>query len=186
LEECVSTACDGTRTIISGCTKNGPATDDSNGVRYNFVRQKYETNYDIEFRVPSTTGHTLTNEIIYAGTPMRITATYNPRNYAEGTFNICKQGRKTGYTCAPVVSNYATISGTPGGTFIMAEKANASLVGPGDSGGPVFVSNGAVGTTVAAGGRVGTCGSSTAYYTRLFFEPVDDFAALNVAVLTTP
>jgi hypothetical protein len=37
--------------------------------------------------VPSTTGHTLPNQIVYAGMPMTIITTYNPRNYAEGTFS---------------------------------------------------------------------------------------------------
>jgi hypothetical protein len=187
-EECVSTACDGTRTTISGCTPNASATDDTNGVRYSYVRQRYDTSFDLEFRVPSTTGHTLPNQIVYAGTPMTITATYNPRNYAEGTFSVCKQGRNTGYTCAPVTSNYATITSTPGGSgsFILAEKAGTALVAPGDSGGPVFVSGGAVGISTLAGGRVGTCGSSSAYWTKLYFQPVDNLSTLNIVVATTP
>lgn len=151
-------------------------------------RQRYVTSYDLEFRVPTSTSHTLTNQIVYAGTPMTIATTYNPRNYAEGIFNICKQGRSTGYTCAPVTSNYATVTGTPGGSgsFILAEKANTSLVGPGDSGGPVFVSGGAVGITTLVGGRVGSCGSSSAYWTKLYFQPVANLSPLNLSVLTTP
>ena len=187
LAECVSTSCNGTTSTISGCTKNASVRDDASGVNFVFVRQRYDTSWDIEFRVPSTSGHTLTNQIVYAGTPMSITATSNPRNWEENTFTACKQGRKTGYTCALVTSNYATLVRPGGnGTFIMMEKANTSLVGPGDSGGPVFTMNNAVGITTLAGGRVGDCGSSSAYWTKLYFQPVDNLSALNISILTTP
>ena len=190
LEECAAGKdCNGnTVNPPAGCTKNRPVTDDGSGVTYNFVRQVYQTDYDMEFRVPSGT-HTLRNEIKYGSSEqytMPITTTYNPRDYAEGTFSICKQGRTTKYTCGKVDANYAAFSGGMTGTFIRAvnSTAGAAMAGPGDSGGPVFVQNGAVGITVGAGGtKLGNCPNNT--YTYLYFQPVANLSALNVTVATT-
>ena len=175
----------------TGYPVNGPFKDDASGVTFNFIKQAIDTNTDAEFRVPASGTHTLRNEIKYGAsgaTVMAITAKYDPRNWTPPTFAFCKQGRTTKYLCGTIDSNNVSFTGNGIQQYFLrgvSSTAGAGIVAPGDSGGPVFVSGGAVGLTVGAGGAVGTCPNFT--YTTVFIEPIAVVeSALGVSVATTP
>ena len=181
--------CSGNTVTPTGCTVNSSVRDDASGVSFTWVRQVIDADNDVEFRVPVGT-HTLSNQIKYgsSGTVMSVTAKYNPRDYAAGTFNFCKQGRKSGYTCGYFDSNSVAFSGNGITQYFVRGRAsatNTAIVAAGDSGGPVFTNGGAVGTTIGAGGtKLGTCPNNT--YTYIYVQPISDLTALNVSVLLTP
>jgi hypothetical protein len=168
-----STNCSGTVTPApSGYPTNGPFKDDGSGVTFNFVRQAMNASTDAEFRVPASGTHTFKNEIKYGstgGSVMAVTSKYDPRNWTPPSFTFCKQGRTTKYLCGTIDSNSVSFTGNEIQQYFLrgiSPTAGAAIVAPGDSGGPVFVSNGAVGLTVGAGGRTGTCPNYT--YTTVF------------------
>lgn len=174
----------------TGYPVNGPFKDDGSGVTFTYVKQVIDANTDAEFRVPASGTHTLKNEIKYGstgGSVMAITAKHDPRNWTPPSFAFCKQGRTTKYLCGTIDSNNVSFTGNGIQQYFLrgvSSTAGASIVAPGDSGGPVFVSNGAVGLTVGAGGAKGTCPNYT--YTSVFIEPIAVVeSALGVTVATT-
>ena len=185
--------CSGTVTPApTGYPVNGPFKDDASGVTFNHIRQAIDTTNDAEFRIPASGTHTFKNEIKYGPTGasvMAITTKYDARNWTPPAFAFCKQGRTTKYLCGTIDSNNVSFTGNGIQQYFIrgvSSTAGGGIVAQGDSGGPVFVSNGAVGITVGAGGtKLGTCPNNT--YTWVFIEPITDVeTALSVTVATTP
>jgi hypothetical protein len=187
-----STSCSGTVTPApSGFPTNGPFKDDASGVTFNWVRQVIDASTDAEFRVPASGTHTFKNEIKYGptgGTVMAVTTKYDPRNWTPPSFAFCKQGLTTKYLCGKIDSNNVSFTGNGIQQYFLrgvSSTAGAKIVARGDSGGPVFVTNGAVGLTVGAGGNTGTCLNPN--HTTVFIQPIAAVeSALGVTVATTP
>jgi hypothetical protein len=180
-----------TNSSTTGYPVNSPFRDDGSGVTFTHVKQVIDASTDAEFRVPASGTHALRNEIKYGSTGasvMAVTAKYDPRNWTPPSFAFCKQGRTTRYLCGTIDSNSVSFTGNGIQQYFLrgvSSTPGAGIVAPGDSGGPVFVSNGAVGLTVGAGGtKLGTCPNNT--YTWVFIQPIAVVeTALGVSVATT-
>jgi hypothetical protein len=77
--------------------------------------------------------------------------------YGIGTGNyFCKFGQASGYTCGFVVTKYHHGAGVPGSVAVYIETGNSPTYPnqstPGDSGGPFFIGNSAMGLMNGAGG----------------------------------
>lgn len=162
----------------SSCIINSPATDQS-GAALTFKGQKNAGSEDFEWRT-GPAGTVYPNAIRYSTTTMSITAVGDPTTYAVGT-TVCKQGRVVPtYTCGTIEErNYSyTYNGTIG--YFVRVKRNASgyMCQGGDSGGPLFVLNTALGLTQAAF-FTGT------YQYHCVFMPVKRISSLGLSVVVT-
>lgn len=114
-----------------------------NGVNLPFVKQANGLQYDVQWH--TAPGLTVRN-LIFDGVSQRpITATKGRDQQAIGDF-VCKYGINTRYTCGYINDKYASTGSAYSNTFIrFHSNTNAQEVGGGDSGGPVFNGNTALG-----------------------------------------
>jgi hypothetical protein len=66
--------------------------------------------------------------------------------------SVCKSGKNTGFTCGEIVQRdyQPSYVGHAKPTFILVDrKGDGDMIGPGDSGAPVFTGNTALGIAVA-------------------------------------
>lgn len=169
-----------------GCTVNGPALyNPTNAVApastsptLSFQAERLGGNYDFEWRTAS--GHTFPNLIDY-GAQMRVTATYDATKLTPGTSVVCKMGKTTGYTCGTVTSVTENINwyGATGTYIRVRNNATGPMAGEGDSGGPVFQQNTALGLATYVWGT----GQTNAG--EMGFMPIGRISVLGLNVITT-
>lgn len=124
---------------------------------------------------PNTTS--ITNKIIFnnSGSVMNITSSGNP---AAGT-SVCRYGLTTNYNCGTVSSSSMCVNfGQPIGTVCNLAGITPGTDAKGDSGGPVFSGNRAVGTTT---GYITISGAQVDVFTK-----ISSLGLLGLTVRTVP
>lgn len=176
---------------VAGCTVNGAAfynpTNISSGQiggtpSLTWRAERLGGSYDAEWRTSSS--DTFPNTIHYgAGTPMAVTAVYNPDGLVVGSSKVCKQGFNTGYSCGTFWEKYSMPwFGTTGVHYLVSNDAGGPMAGGGDSGGPVFASATAIGLVSG----VFTDPASIRYNEMSFTSITLAASALGVTVKTAP
>jgi len=160
------------------CGADGAAADDAwiEKVVAPFQEGRQDGRWDVQWH--TVPGHNITNEIEYVtgGSTHRekITGVKELGDIGEGD-EVCKSGIASSYTCGTVTDNKVC----PGyvksceRTFILVRGGSGGAMAKvGDSGGPVFSGNDAVGIVSGAGGS------------NLFYMPVDYISVFGLSVLT--
>lgn len=109
-----------------------------------FVSQKYDAYADVQFRKYDS--H-LPKHFFYGSSATTLTAQVSGSAVSTGTY-VCHRGKTTGYNCGSVTSiTYAPswANACNGVTCAAAWVRTTAYGQPGDSGGPWFKSNGAIG-----------------------------------------
>lgn len=177
-------------TTVAGCTVNGPAFYNPSNTAtgqlpgtpsLRFQSERIGGAYDVEWRTSSS--DTFPNQIIYgASTAMPITGTYDPANLVIGSSRVCKHGFNTGYACGTLVERYNQLwYGSYGDHYLVARDGGGLMAGGGDSGGPVFLSNTAVGFISGVFQN-----TSSTRYGQMSFTSVTTLGALGLQVKTAP
>jgi hypothetical protein len=174
---------------IAGCTVNGPSfynpantTGQLTGTpSLRWQSERLGGAYDVEWRTSTT--DTFPNQIIYgASTVMAVTSTYDPANLVIGSSRVCKQGFTTGYACGTLVERYNQLwFGTYGDHYLVSSDSGGMMASGGDSGGPVFLANTAVG--LISGVFQNT---SSSRYGQMSFTSITTLSALGIRVKTAP
>lgn len=174
---------------IAGCTVNGPSfynpsntTGQLSGTpSLAWQGERLGGAYDVEWRSSST--DTFPNQIIYgAGTVMPITGTYDPANLVIGSSRVCKHGFTTGYACGTLVERYNQLwFGSYGDHYLVKPDSGGLMANGGDSGGPVFLANTAVGFISGVFQN-----TSSTRYGQMSFTSITTLSALGLTVKTAP
>ncbi len=151
-----------TRTCTAGFTVVKPST----GVRYlttaghcndsqtfdgtstTFVKDWESGNVDFQLHKPSS-GNSASPKFLANGSTRTVTGQKTYSSVVVGS-SVCKQGKKTGYTCGKITSKKATgvDNNTGGKSFIKVNRNiddSGKISDKGDSGGPWFMGNTAYG-----------------------------------------
>ncbi len=151
-----------------------------NGTSLTFKGEKYETYYDIQWHTAS--GYTVKNKIRWwsDGSTRDITATKSRSSQSIGNY-VCKYGKETHYTCGYISDkNYQpTYVPSAQATFIRVDNTAGYPVlrGPGDSGGPWFLTSTAYGTHSGAPG---------ADPNDAIYMAINYVSGISVSVMTAP
>lgn len=137
-------------------------------------------NYDQQWF--SKSGHTYTNTV-YTGDTSTSTISIRAVDNPPLGWPVCKFGRATGQTCGTVESTSAGVSnqGTAGYFYRVKSFSSGYMCYEGDSGGPVWGSEGTAWGIVFARGSNGS-----AYQYEMYYQPASRFSAMGVQVLTYP
>jgi hypothetical protein len=158
------------------CVRNSPMKDQT-GVSLTWVAQRNAGGEDYEWRTASNSTNTFPNTIRYSTTTMPVTTVRDPTTYSVGT-TVCKQGRTTGYTCGPIQStNTALTYNGVSGTYVrVARDTGGTMCDTGDSGGPIFQLNTALGIMHS---------KSTSFPGQCYFMPIQRISSLGLSVVTS-
>lgn len=142
--------------------------------------------YDVQWnsQTSSAAWRTQSNEIRVPGGPeptMSITSAPDSSTVPVGA-TVCKSGITTRYTCGEIAdkSHQDNFNGEVGYYIRVHNAENKVMNDKGDSGGPVFATNAALGLVHGRGGL----GSPTR--NDLFFMPIERLAILGLKVITEP
>ncbi len=150
------------------------------GTALTFKAEKFQDTFDVQWH--TAPGYTVKNWIKWwnDGSTREITSTKSRDNQAIGNY-VCKYGMTTFYTCGYISSKTYAPSYVPSAdaTFIRVDNTGgySPLAGPGDSGGPWFLNNGAWGV------MSGIPGSDA---NDAIYMAVNYHSGISVSVMTAP
>lgn len=169
----------GVRGVVTAAHCQYPAT--IQGVYFStYSGRNWGGNYDQQWFTKS--GHTYTNKI-YTGDTSTSTINIYGASDAPLGWPVCKFGVTTGQTCGEVKSTTSSVNNNGAvGTFYRVQNYGSGYMClEGDSGGPVWSSEGGAFGIVFARGANGS-----AYQYDMYYQPSSRFSALGVSVLSTP
>ena len=139
------------------CDPNPP--DYSNQLKYNgtvmpFQKQNIRTTHDVQWHTspsPYDDKASFLDRNGQGDTTREVHRVWGRGHQVVG-MSVCKSGKNTGFTCGEIVQRdyQPSYVGHAKPTFILVDrKGDGDMIGPGDSGAPVFTGNTALGIAVA-------------------------------------
>jgi len=152
-----------------------------------FQAERYGGSYDIQWHKEKNVGLTpqqQLNQITLIGGPtstVEITSV-TPSSQTVVGQTVCKSGISGHYLCGEIIDvNRSVEVNYQIGTLVKVHNANnLALALAGDSGGPVFIGNSALGTVQGRGNENDPDAND------MYYMPVERFSVLGISVLTKP